>query len=205
MKLNPQLKPLIAQFASWDRRIGCWRERAQLLLLERELAERLTLDANSHLERGILWRIGATARIRIGTDSTIRTHTELKIDGKLDVGARVLIGAGCTLSVLDSLEIGDDCLLAERVSIRDHDHRFQDAHVPIRAQGYRIAPVRLGRNVWLGAGVTLLPGITLGDGCVVGANAVVTRSFPERCVLAGVPARIIRALPSSEEPHVGAD
>lgn len=205
MKLNSSLKPLIAQLAYWDRRLSCWRNRAQLTLLERELGARLQLATDTVLEPGILWRIGIGGKLSIGDQSVIRTGTELKIDGRLEIGQRVLVGAGCTLSVLEALQIGDDCLLAERVSIRDHDHRFLDPHAPISQQGYRIAPVVLGRNVWIGAGVTLLPGVKLGNGCVVGANAVVTRSFPERCVIAGVPARVLKALPSSESPYVGSD
>lgn len=205
MNIRPPLRPMIATLASWDRRFGCWRHRARLILLEQELGKRLQLAPDAILEPDILWRVGSSGRLAVGRGSIIRTGTELKIDGQLHIGERVLVGAGCTLSVLDSIRIGDDCLLAERISIRDHDHRFADPHAPIAQQGYRIAPVTLGHNVWIGAGVTLLPGVSLGDGCVVGSNAVVTHSFPERCVIAGVPARVLKALPSSESPHVGSD
>lgn len=44
-------------------------------------------------------------------------------------------------------------------------------------------------------GAKVMPGVTLGPGTVVAANAVVTRSFPEgRCLLAGMPAEVKRAL-----------
>ena len=32
----------------------------------------------------------------------------------------------------------------------------------------------------------------IGTGSIVGANAVVTKKFPDYCVLAGVPARIVK-------------
>ena len=38
----------------------------------------------------------------------------------------------------------------------------------------------------------IMPGVTLGDRCVVAAGAVVTNSFPEKCLVAGVPARLIK-------------
>ena len=43
--------------------------------------------------------------------------------------------------------------------------------------------------------MTLLGGVTLGEGCIVAAGSVVTKSFPPDSLIAGVPARLIRALP----------
>ncbi|MDN0069794.1 serine O-acetyltransferase [Collinsella ihumii] len=51
---------------------------------------------------------------------------------------------------------------------------------------------RIGEDVMLGAGCVLLGDIEVGDGAVVGANSVVTRSVPAGCVVAGVPAKIIK-------------
>lgn len=191
------LRERVADLAYWDRRIGFWRERAKRLLLERELGDRLELAPSARLERGLVWRVGDAGRIRIAEDACIREGTELKVDGLLSIGARSLIGAWNVLSVLEGLTIGADCLLAERVSIRDHDHRFDDARLPISAQGYRVEGVSLGDNVWIGANAVLMKGITLGNGCIVGANAVVTRSYGPGTVLVGAPARPIRQLESS--------
>lgn len=196
MNLPFPLLRMVLPLAYWDRRVACWRERAQRLLLEQEHRSRLSLSPDAILERGIIWRLGDAASVEIGAGSCVRTGAELKVDGTLRIGRRVLIGAWSTLSVLDGLEIGDDCLLAERVSIRDHDHRYADPGVPVAEQGYEVAPVRLGRNVWLGCNVTLLKGVSLGDSCVVGAGAVVTSSFPAGCVIAGVPARELKRLPT---------
>jgi acetyltransferase-like isoleucine patch superfamily enzyme len=55
-----------------------------------------------------------------------------------------------------------------------------------------VAPVRIGRNVWLGAKVTVSKGVAIGDNAIVGANAVVTHDIPPNAIAAGVPARIIR-------------
>ena len=88
--------------------------------------------------------------------------------------------------------IGDDCLLAEMVSIRDHDHNFARLDVPIRQQGATCAPVKIGRDVWLGAKVTVLKGVSIGDGAIIGANSVVTRDVPPRAIAVGSPARVIK-------------
>lgn len=49
----------------------------------------------------------------------------------------------------------------------------------------------LGNNVFLGAGAKVLGDITVGDNVVVAANALVIRSVPDNCTVAGVPARVI--------------
>ena len=50
----------------------------------------------------------------------------------------------------------------------------------------------IGDNVWLGEKVAVLPGVRIGHGVVVGAGAVVTRDVPDHCIVAGVPARVIK-------------
>ena len=52
---------------------------------------------------------------------------------------------------------------------------------------------RIGRHCFIGAHSMVLPGVTIGDGCVVGAGSVVTRDVPDRTIVAGNPARVIRS------------
>jgi len=51
---------------------------------------------------------------------------------------------------------------------------------------------RIGRDVYIAPGAKVLGDIEVGDGVVIGANAVVLQSVPDNCIVAGVPARIIR-------------
>jgi serine O-acetyltransferase len=48
----------------------------------------------------------------------------------------------------------------------------------------------LGDRVYVGPGAVLFGPIEIGDDAAIGANAVVTKSVPERGVVAGVPARV---------------
>ena len=54
-------------------------------------------------------------------------------------------------------------------------------------------------DVWIGCNVTLLSGDTIGRGCTVAAGAVVTKSMPPYCVVAGVPAKPIKRKWSIDE------
>ena len=59
---------------------------------------------------------------------------------------------------------------------------------------------RFGDGVALGVGAKVIGGITLGDNVIVGAGAVVTKSFPDNAIIAGVPARLLRfRSPEAEE------
>ena len=51
---------------------------------------------------------------------------------------------------------------------------------------------KIGKRCILGAGAVILGDISIGDNCIVGSNAVVTHSVPDNCIVAGVPAKIIK-------------
>ena len=58
-------------------------------------------------------------------------------------------------------------------------------------------PICVMDDVWIGAGAIILGGVTISSGSTVGAGSVVTKSVPERVVVAGNPAKVIRTLPST--------
>ena len=56
------------------------------------------------------------------------------------------------------------------------------------------AKVIFGDNVWIGVDVTVLSRVTVGNNVVIGAGAVVAKDAPDNCVVAGVPAKIIKRM-----------
>ena len=62
----------------------------------------------------------------------------------------------------------------------------------------KMMPVIIKDKVWLGAKVIVLKGVTIGEGAVVGAGSVVVNDVPPWTLVAGNPARVIRALPREE-------
>jgi maltose O-acetyltransferase len=68
---------------------------------------------------------------------------------------------------------------------------YENAEVPIREQGLRMAPIHIGTDVWVGANCIVMPGVTVGDGAVVAGGSVVTKDVPAFALVSGNPARVI--------------
>ncbi len=122
------------------------------------------------------------------TGSLRRIGNCIRIGNNVGLGTHGLYGCG-----VGSLEIGDNTIIGNYVSIHPENHITDRLEIPIRLQGVRSnGGVRIGNNCWIGAKVTILDGTIIGDGCVVAAGAVVRGEFPDNCVIGGVPAKILK-------------
>jgi acetyltransferase-like isoleucine patch superfamily enzyme len=140
--------------------------------------------------------------IVIGEDTLIGAHVSLAagmVPGQdlgaspvLRIGNRCIIGRGSHIVAHHSVEIGDDVFTGPYVYITDQNHGYADPEVPIGRQWPTNLAVSIGPGTWLGAGSIILPGARIGRNVVVGAGAVVRGVVPDRCVVAGVPAKIVR-------------
>ncbi len=130
----------------------------------------------------------------------------------LRVGDRCVIGRGSHIVAHHSIEIGDDVYTGPYVYITDQNHKYEDIDTPIGRQWPVNSAVRIGAGSWLGTGAVILPGAVVGRNVVVAAGSVVRGEVPDNCVVAGVPAKIVRqhvpgtgwAPPARPEPAVSA-
>ena len=113
-------------------------------------------------------------------------------DPVLRIGDRCRIGRGSHLVAHFSVDIGDDVHTGPYVYITDQNHGYEDPSTPIGLQWPHDDGVHIGSGTWLGTGAIILPGACIGDQVVVAAGSVVLGEVPDRCVVAGVPARIVR-------------
>lgn len=147
-------------------------------------------------------------------------HSPLKIDGieNIEIGNGVsiayktwlaavpLTGEKSKLIIEDGVNIGNfnhiyatqsiiirkDVLTADKVYISDNLHGYEDINSPIIKQPIvQKKEVEIGEGSWLGENVCII-GASIGKHCVVGANSVVTKDFPDYCVIVGVPAKIVK-------------
>jgi len=119
----------------------------------------------------------------------------------LEIGRNTYIQAGCNLNAfLNSIIIGDNCMIAPRCAFMPYQHSFADVSRPMREQPkISQGDIVIEDDVWLGVNTTVLDGVTIGRGAIVGAGAVVTKSIPAYAIAGGVPARVIR-FRNTEEP-----
>lgn len=57
--------------------------------------------------------------------------------------------------------------------------------------GWYEVPV-IGDNVRISAGARILGPVRIGNNVIIGANAVVVKDVPDNCIVAGIPAKIIK-------------
>jgi acetyltransferase-like isoleucine patch superfamily enzyme len=108
------------------------------------------------------------------------------------IGDRCSIGRGTSIVGLRRIEIGDDVAIGPNAYITDHNHSYGDVTVPIAGQWPAEASVRIGAGSWLGTGVIVLAGSDIGCHVAVAAGSVVRGPVPDRSVVAGAPARVVR-------------
>lgn len=112
--------------------------------------------------------------ITIGDRVTIGEHILIEVvkKGSLTINNGVNLTRNVVIVANSSIAIGDNCLVAENVSIRDANHQTQKEKI-IHEQDSDIRPIKIGKDVWLGANVVVLKGANVPEGCVIGANSLV--------------------------------
>lgn len=110
----------------------------------------------------------------------------------ISIGKNVFINSSCHFQDQGGITIGDGVLIGHCVVLATLNHEM----APERRQNLVPAPIVIGKNVWIGANATITSGVTIGDGAIVAAGAVVTKDVPAMTVVGGVPAKIIKQIPT---------
>jgi len=170
--------------------------------------------------------------LEIGKDCVISAHVILYRGTKL--ANEVMIGD--LVSIREQNVIGEKSIIARLISMEPRtvigkrvrtaavthltsdmvieDDAFIGSHISTtndNKMGRGVAGVYKGphikRGARIGSNATLLPGVVIGEDAVVAAGALVSRDVPDRKIVMGVPAKVVRdvpeneLLPKKETPH----
>lgn len=147
--------------------------------------------------------------IRVGTGTTINTWVTMAAgyhptqpglpDTVISIGNNSVIGMRSGIVAHESVTIGDDVWFGQEIYVTDANHGYSDPATPPGKQLGAHSAVVIDDGCWIGHGSVILAGVHLGKHTVVAAGSVVRSSFPDRSVIGGVPAKLIRRY----EPGVG--
>lgn len=104
----------------------------------------------------------------------------VEIPDKLNIGKNFNIYHGIGIVINAKTKIGDNVSIRQNTTLGS---KYDGGPCP-----------KIGNNVNIGCNVVIIGDIYIGDNVIIGAGSIVTKSFPNNCVIAGNPARIIKEL-----------
>jgi acetyltransferase-like isoleucine patch superfamily enzyme len=131
----------------------------------------------------------------IGDEVRIGTFVEIQ------KGAR--IGNRCKISshtfICEGVVLEDEVFVGHGVTfINDRYPRSTNGNGQLQGEAdWKCVPTLVKRGASIGSGATLLCGVTIGENAMVGAGSVVTKDVPPGSIVAGNPARLMKASPPS--------
>lgn len=149
-------------------------------------------------------------RIEIGDNVTFVGRNNLivglKVPGierpELVIGDDVIIGYRCEINVAERVRIGRHVKIATGVKIFDNNsHPIDARRRRLMASMTRadVAPVTIHDDVWIGMEAVILKGVTIGRGAIVGIGSVVTKNVPDHVIVAGNPAKVVKAITDASD------
>ena len=159
---------------------------------------------DSYIHRPFIWhdlqnvQVGNKVSIGAGTTLTSWKATPSSTGGKIIIEDNVSIGQDSHITATTLIHIGKNVLTGKKVLITDNAHGESTAELldiapterPLFSQG----PVYIEDNVWIGEKASIMPSVRIGRGCIVASNSVVTKDVPPYCVVAGIPAKVIKQI-----------
>jgi acetyltransferase EpsM len=152
--------------------------------LERFAESHVCICALGSMHRAAFIELAASRGMRF----VALIHPQAVIAPSASVGAGSYVGA---LAAIGAHTVIGRHVLVNRGALIGHDVRVDDC-VTIGPGANIGGASRIGSRTYVGIGATIVDRIAIGPGSMVGAGALVHRNLPERVMVAGSPARIVK-------------
>ena len=125
---------------------------------------------------------------------------ETKIGAFVEIQKRARVGSRCKISshtfICEGVTIEDHVFVGHGVMfINDSYPRATTASGDLQtADDWKVEYTVVKKGASIGSGVTVLANVTIGERAIVGAGSVVTRDVPAGTIVAGNPAKVLRAI-----------
>ncbi len=125
---------------------------------------------------------------------------ETKIGAFVEIQKSARIGQRCKISshtfICEGVTIEDHVFVGHGVVfINDSYPRATTATGDLQtADDWKVESTVVKKGASIGSGATILSNVTIGERAIVGAGSVVTRDVPPDTIVAGNPAKILRAI-----------
>jgi len=130
---------------------------------------------------------------------------ETKLGTFVEIQKNARVGARCKISshtfVCEGVTIEDAVFIGHNVAfINDTYPRATAGEGKLQTEkDWKVEPTRVKHGASIGSGATILANVTIGENAMVGAGSVVTRDVPANTIVAGNPARVVRAIEQPAE------
>lgn len=150
------------------------------------------------IETGSLIDCFSTGGVHVGKNFKLGRNSVISAPGSylscghsIKIGDNVGLGEFCYIGGEAPVIIGSNTISGQYLSVHPENHIHVDEKL-FRDSGTSKKGIFIGENVWIGSKVTILDGAVVGNNCILAAGAVVSGVFPDNCVIAGVPAKLVR-------------
>ena len=153
----------------------------------------IDISWKTQVGKGVFIQATNGGRISIGNGTAISSNVQIISQGSsIVIGKNSFIGPSSIIVSKSGITIGNDALIAERVSIRDQDHNIHKSiEYKINQSGFISKPIQIDDDVWIATGAVILKGVIIEKGAVVAANAVVNTNIKSLEIVGGIPAKCI--------------
>jgi putative colanic acid biosynthesis acetyltransferase WcaF len=167
---------------------GFDRGRPGWLILVWWFLQAIIFPLSLHSSHGIRVSLLRLFGARIGQDVVIRPTARFTYPWKVTIGDACWIGDNVVFYSLDSITLGNNCVLSQKTYLCTGSHDIQDPHF-----GLLTAPISVGNGAWVAADCFVGPGVAIGANTVVGTRSTVLKSLPAGHICHGTPCRPVQS------------